>query len=128
MFIPPRSPYSLIQEELFNQPFWLLIACILLNRSSRVVAQRVLSELMIRWPAPSDIVSADQQALADCVKCLGFVKRRTAFVSSLARAAASHQDLLQQKGIGEYAKRSYTIFCCGELGESGPDDGSLKRY
>ena len=87
-----------------------------------------LQALMTKWPTPQDLMLADQTDLESCVKCLGFVKRRTRFILNLAQAAASNQDLLSQKGIGEYAKRSYAIFCKGQLGDTEPSDGPLKRY
>jgi hypothetical protein len=31
---PPRSPYSLIEEWLWNQPWRMLVACILLNKTT----------------------------------------------------------------------------------------------
>ncbi len=36
MWEPPQSPYSLIEEELFGNPWRLLVACILLNKTSIV--------------------------------------------------------------------------------------------
>ena len=36
---PPQSPYSLIEEELFGDPWRLLVACILLNKTSIVQAR-----------------------------------------------------------------------------------------
>ncbi|TXI87436.1 MAG: hypothetical protein E6Q36_07500 [Chryseobacterium sp.] len=126
--IPPRSPYSLIQEDLFNQPFWLLVTCILLNRSSRSVAERVLSDMIMRWPDSRALSRSDRAELAACVRSLGFMKRRTEFIINLANADVLGYDLITQKGIGEYAARSYKIFCCNELGESEPTDGPLKQY
>ena len=31
---PPQSPYGLIEEQLFGNPWKLLVACILLNKTS----------------------------------------------------------------------------------------------
>lgn len=33
---PPQSPYGLIEEQLFGNPWKLLVACILLNKTSVV--------------------------------------------------------------------------------------------
>lgn len=33
---PPQSPFGLIEEQLFNDPWKLLVACILLNKTSVV--------------------------------------------------------------------------------------------
>ena len=42
---PPQSPYSLIEEELFGNPWRLLIACILLNKTSITQVQSLFSML-----------------------------------------------------------------------------------
>lgn len=36
---PPQSPYGLIEEQLFGDPWRLLVACILLNKTSIVQAR-----------------------------------------------------------------------------------------
>lgn len=123
-----RSPYSLIQEDLLTQPFWLLVTCFLLNKSSRAVAQDVLRDLMSRWPTPSALSAAHEEDVSAIVKRLGFVKRRTAFITKLAKAASRGKDLLSQAGVGEYARRSHQIFYEGVLGDEEPQDGPLKRY
>ena len=35
---PPQSPFGLIEEQLFGNPWKLLVACILLNKTSVVQA------------------------------------------------------------------------------------------
>jgi len=111
-----------------TQPMWLLIMCCLLNCASRTVAQRVLSDLMTKWPAAASLANADEAELAASLRCLGFVSRRARVVRNLARAATAGESLTEQFGVGEYARRSHRIFCDGELGDDEPDDGPLKRY
>ncbi len=36
MWEPPQSPFGLIEEQLFGNPWKLLIACILLNKTNVV--------------------------------------------------------------------------------------------
>ena len=33
-FVPPASPYGLIEEQLYDDPWKLLVACILLNKTT----------------------------------------------------------------------------------------------
>ena len=34
VYVPPPSPYGLIEEQLYDNPWKLLVACILLNKTS----------------------------------------------------------------------------------------------
>ena len=36
-FVPPSSPYGLVQEQLYNDPWKLLIATIFLNRTTGII-------------------------------------------------------------------------------------------
>jgi hypothetical protein len=49
---PPRSPYSLIEEWLWNQPWRMLVACILLNKTTakQLLNNQVLQSVIDRWP------------------------------------------------------------------------------
>lgn len=44
---PPQSPYGLIEEELFGNPWRLLVACILLNKTSIVQALALTALLRV---------------------------------------------------------------------------------
>ena len=48
---PPQSPYGLIEEELFGNPWRLLIACILLNKTSIVQAHSGITSCALVWDA-----------------------------------------------------------------------------
>lgn len=44
-WIPPRSPYGLVQELLFHDPWKVLIASIFLNKTSGMCLCQVLSNI-----------------------------------------------------------------------------------
>ena len=63
-WIPPKSPYNLIQESLFHDPWKLLIATIFLNRTTGGKAIPILWEFFKRFPNPEVSRIADWKQIA----------------------------------------------------------------
>lgn len=63
-WIPPKSPFNLIQETLFHDPWKLLIATIFLNRTSGAKAIPVLWEFFKKFPSPDVTRGADWKEIA----------------------------------------------------------------
>lgn len=129
-WLPPVSPYGLIQESLFPDEWSILVAAMLLNCTGRRQVERVLPELRRRWPGPQELIQAPTRDLAELCQPLGFVVRRTANIVVMSEAflAGSWDDASELPGIGDYGARSWRIFCRGELGQDPPKDHALTRY
>ena len=63
-WIPPKSPFNLIQESLFHDPWKLLIATIFLNRTSGGKAIPVMWDFFKRYPTPEITRLADWKHIA----------------------------------------------------------------
>ena len=63
-WIPPKSPFNLIQESLFHDPWKLLIATIFLNRTSGSKAIPVMWDFFKRYPNPEITRMADWKQIA----------------------------------------------------------------
>ena len=63
-WIPPKSPFNLIQESLFHDPWKLLIATIFLNRTTGRKAIPVMWEFFRRFPNPEVTRKADWKEIA----------------------------------------------------------------
>ena len=59
LYIPPKSPYGLIQEELYENPWKLLIACLFLNRTTGKLAIPFIWKFFELWPDPEATMNAD---------------------------------------------------------------------
>jgi len=128
-FLPPRSPYGLIQEDLWPDEWKILVACVFLNCTSRRQAEKILPRFFGRWPTPEAILGADPVEVEDMVAPLGFRKVRTKRVMEMSKAyrgAWVHASDLP--GVGPYASRAWEIFCKNQLGGDAPKDGALTRY
>lgn len=63
-WIPPKSPFNLIQESLFHDPWKLLIATIFLNRTTGRKAIPVMWEFFRKFPNPEVTRKADWKEIA----------------------------------------------------------------
>jgi len=127
---PPRSPYSLIQEDLFPDEWAILVACVMLNCTQRRQVERVLPTFLSLWPTARALSDADVADVSALVTPLGFGNRRAVTLIGLSRdylrpGWVDSRDLL---GVGQYAGRAHDIFCRGIIGDEPPRDHALVRY
>lgn len=128
--IPPRSPFGLIQEDLWPNAWLILVAGMMLNCTSRKQVERVLPEFRRRWPTPQAFMKADVIDVADLCRPLGFANRRTVNLKKMTERylAGPWQHARELPGVGEYGARAWEIFCLGSLGDEAPKDHALVRY
>lgn len=129
-WIPPKSPYNLIQESLFHDPWKLLIATIFLNRTSGAKAIPILWEFFKRFPTPEVTRSADWKQIAELIQTLGLHEKRAKIIIRFSEEFLS-KDWNSPKelhGIGKYGDDSYRIFCVGEWKNVKPNDHKLNFY
>lgn len=123
------SPYELLQEIYFDDPWKSQVCCILLNCTRRVQVDRVREELFTRYSTPEQMATADPQELANLLRPLGFYNRRARslirFSKEWLTKAWKHPRELY--GIGQYAADSWDIFYNNRLNIN-PDDGVLVKY
>ncbi len=129
-WVPPQSPFCLIQEHLFPNEWLILVSCIMLNQTSRKQVDRVLPEFVRAFPTPQALLESQDGDIENVIRSLGFCNRRASILRSMTRAYlhTSWSDVRQLPGVGEYAHRAHSIFCAGEIGDIEPKDGSLVKY
>jgi methyl-CpG-binding domain protein 4 len=127
--IPPRTPFCLIQEDLWPDEYKILVACMMLNCTSRKQVDRVLPEFFRRWPTPQALLAADKEDVAELIAPLGFMRRRTANIFKMSERyiAGPWAHASELPGIGQYGWRSWEIFCMGHLGDKEPTDHALVK-
>tara|TARA_B100000700_G_scaffold326374_1_gene437733 strand:+ start:233 stop:658 length:426 start_codon:yes stop_codon:yes gene_type:complete len=128
---PPKSPYNLIQEQLWEDPWKIFVVCIFCNLTKRVQAEPYFWECLRRWPDPSAMASANPVEIEALIKPLGLSQRRSKALVDMSK------DYLQKDwkdqpdvlyGIGKYGSDAYRIFCLGEWKKVEPKDGALVNY
>lgn len=129
-----RSPYSLIQEDLWSsapESEWLiLVACMMLNCTSRKQVERVILEFRRRWPTPVAFIAASDDDVITLCRPLGFANRRTKALKKMTSAylQGDWAHASELPGIGPYASASWEIFCAGALPVECPRDHALVLY
>ncbi|GLC61884.1 hypothetical protein PLESTB_001814400 [Pleodorina starrii] len=127
---PPASPWGLIEEALYDNPWRLLVACILLNRTTGRQVRQVLGPLWRAYPTPEAMARADPRVIADIVRPLGLQTRRAARLVRFSDEFMNKQWTCpsQLHGVGRYAADAYLMFCRGRWREVQPEDKDLRRY
>ncbi|XP_072328107.1 methyl-CpG-binding domain protein 4 isoform X2 [Scyliorhinus torazame] len=129
-WIPPRSPFKLVQETLFHDPWKLLIATILLNKTSGKKAIPVLWDFLERYPSAEVARVADWKEVAELLRPLGLYQLRAKAIAKFSDEFLTKQWRypIELHGIGKYGNDSYRIFCVKEWKEVQPQDHKLNKY
>lgn len=119
----------LFQEDLLAEPFWMLVACSLVNLTTWDKAQPVLAWLRQRYVAPRVLAAADPSDLHDALRPLGLWRRRAITLVKMAQAwvqspPETSQEVRSLPGCGKYAADTWAIFMEGRS-DVQPTDGKL---
>ncbi|GIM08127.1 hypothetical protein Vretimale_12169, partial [Volvox reticuliferus] len=130
LWIPPASPWGLIEEALYDNPWRLLVACILLNRTTGRQVRQVLGPLWRVYPTAEAMAAADPRVVQDIVRPLGLHAVRAARLVRFSQEFMSKQwtNPSELHGVGRYGEEAYFIFCRGRWREVQPEDKDLRRY
>ena len=91
-----------------NDPFKLLIAELLLQRSRAKTVTKIYSALFTNWPDERALASADESSLQEIIKPLGLIKRAktikniASLVANTQHSIDSYEQMLELPGIGRY--------------------------
>ena len=128
--IPPVSPFGLIQETLWPNKWMILVVSMMLNQTQRKQVEKVLPEFRKRWPTPEKFTQAKLEEVIDVIRPLGFYNRRSAnlIAMTIRYLKGDWKDVRELPGVGQYAARSWEIFCENNLGNEPPVDHALVIY
>lgn len=127
---PPVSPFGLIQEKLFKDPWKLLVATIFLNKTNAKVALPLLDVFFKTYPTPEAILVTEEPVLAALLQPMGLNNTRAHKLKRFTQEFLNKEwtraaDLY---GIGKYGEDSYRLFCLGEWKTVCPEDKKLNKY
>jgi endonuclease III len=129
-----RAPKAgrLFQEHLASQPFWMLVACSLVNRTTWDKARTVHSRLKLRYKTAKGLAAAAPEDLHGALRPLGLWRQRSRVLVALAQSfyywrPSTAEEVARLPGCGKYAADSWAIFIEGRT-DVRPDDGKLRWY
>ncbi|PPJ59101.1 hypothetical protein CBER1_01661 [Cercospora berteroae] len=86
-FPPTGQPlFGIIQEKTWQEPFWMIVATVLLNKTTGRQAAPTFWKIKRRWPEAADLANADYDELFEMIKHLGLQHQRTKRLQALAAA------------------------------------------
>lgn len=106
-----------------SDPYCILIAEILLRKTSRKQAAAVYELLLQKWPSPADLARASEAELKACLRPLGLENKRAALLVQLGKAVVHRfggripdnlHDLAGLPGVGRYTANAVLCFACGQ--------------
>ena len=128
-WIPPQSPYDLLQERYWPDGWKILIVCLLLNQTSSKQVEPMIESFFGKWPNPNSAAEADDEEMREAIKCLGMYNRRVKTIKNMSKqyleGFSQAKDLY---GCGKYADDAYKIFIKGEWKQVEPNDQALNKY
>ena len=128
--IPKRSPYGLLQEDVFPNEWLTLVVCILLNQTTRKQVEKIFPEFCKRHSSPEEFINADVQQIVVLLTSLGFKNRRVRNLTEMTKAYLEgtwvHAD--QLPGIGTYGRQCHDMMFHGIVGNEAPKDHALVLY
>lgn len=144
---PPRSPFGLLEEILWADEYKLLVACMMLNVTTRAQVDVVIWRLFHSFPdaqsAAATLDRSDQRHLLETIlRPLGLHRKRARRMALMAKdwlAAKSAQSGGEKKkpletvsglyGVGDYAADAHELFILRRFSaHKPPRDHALRWY
>lgn len=101
----------LIQEEYVNDPWRMLVCCILLNQTNNKQVRPILSSLFELIPDPQSAISCGEESLAALIKTTGFQNIKANRIVKMSRKwVEGFEKVSDLPGIGKYGNDSWEIF------------------
>lgn len=129
-WIPPESPFNLVQRQFYDDPWRLLVACVFCNLTRRTTAEPIMWEFFRRWPTPEAAAKALESDIQELIRPLGLSSRKAHILVRMSREflQGDWTEPRELYGIGKYANDSWLIFCKGRWREVKPNDHALIWY
>jgi len=101
----------LLQEIYRDDPWKMLVCCILLNLTKRKQVDGIRHELFSKYPTEYEMIEADEDELSELLKPLGLYRKRAKTLIKFSWMWINgFSDVEELHGVGKYAKDSWEIF------------------
>lgn len=135
----------ILQEQYKEDPWRMLVCCILLNLTARVQVDRVLQgydahlPLFEHYPTAVDMALAGEGVLREKLSVLGLQNRKARSLKAFSREWVGlcrssdewpprQESVSRLPGVGKYAMDSYRIFVLGDVSRFESGDKVLAAY
>ena len=106
----------LIQEDYLDDPWKMLVCCILLNQTNNKQVRPILSSVFDLIPNPMSASEVDVEVLAQVIKTTGFQNVKASRIKKMSQKWVDGFEYVSQlPGIGKYGIDSWNIFILKDL-------------
>ena len=118
----------LLQEIYRDDPWKMLVCCMLVNLTNRKQVDTIRDKLFSRYPTPKDMMNAEHSELVNIIKPLGLYNTRAQRLIKMSKGYIKGFNSVDELyGIGQYAKDSWDIFQNSNFNIK-PGDKVLQEY
>lgn len=118
----------LLQEIYQDDPWKMLVCCILLNLTKRQQVDGIRHKLFDKYPTEYKMIEADEDELSEILKPLGLYRKRAKTLIKFSWMWVNgFSDVMELYGIGQYARDSWEIFQMNNM-DVKPTDKVLLAY
>lgn len=122
------AKYDIIQEKYADDPWKVLICCILLNQTNNTQVRPLIEDFFIKWPNPFYVASEKKEVLSNFIRSTGFqnvkADRMIRFSNEWIKG---ERDPKKFTGVGEYGREAWRIFVDKDINFL-PRDKKLRMY
>lgn len=106
----------LIQEDYLDNPWKMMVCCILLNQTNNKQVRPILSSVFELIPDPISTIGCEPERLAAVIKTTGFQNVKASRIIKLSQKwVDGFNDAIDLPGIGKYGRDSWEIFVNGNV-------------
>jgi endonuclease III-like uncharacterized protein len=133
------SPWNTRQEQLRDNPWQMMIVCMMLNQTNYKQVEKVRYNFFDRFPTPEELMFASDEEIIEIIRSLGFYNRRAKQWKQFSREWLELTDTFKDPvtipvdrlgdltGVGKYALDSWKIFQLYDYSVD-PEDHVLNWY
>jgi methyl-CpG-binding domain protein 4 len=106
----------LIQEDYLDNPWKMMVCCILLNQTNNKQVRPILSSVFELITDPISTIGCEPERLAAVIKTTGFQNVKASRIIKLSQKwVDGFDDAIDLPGIGKYGRDSWEIFVNGNV-------------
>jgi adenine-specific DNA glycosylase len=119
---------DIIQEKYSDDPWKVLVCCILLNQTNNKQVRPLIDDFFEKWPTPRSILSEDVSIISSFIKTTGFQNVKAKRIKDFSFAWENgERDPFKFPGIGKYGREAWRIFIDYDVSFI-PNDKKLRIY
>lgn len=122
------AKFNIIQDEYREDPWKVLVCCILLNQTNNKQVRPLIENFFIKWPNSFSIDSEESSSISHFIRTTGFQNVKAKRIKDLScQWSKGERDPKKLSGIGDYGREAWRIFVENNI-DFVPKDKKLKMY